>query len=61
MWNKRFYAKHRKLGWITCSFLVPESISKKVQRLKRELMAEYKKAHAKAKSKRKAGTSEFRY
>ena len=49
------------MGWITCSFLVPEIISKKVQRLKRELMAEYKKAHAKAESKRKTGTGEFRY
>jgi hypothetical protein len=52
VWNKRFYQKKRKLGWITCSFLVPVGVSKKVQQLKRELMAEYKRAHTKAPNKR---------
>ena len=47
VWNRRYYQKQRKLGWVTCSFLVPVNVSKKVQKLKRELMAEYKKAHGK--------------
>jgi hypothetical protein len=51
VWNKRYYEKQRKMGWITCSFLVPVSVSKKVQRLKRELMADYKKARTAAEKK----------
>ena len=47
VWNRRYYQKQRKLGWVTCSFLVPVNVSKKVQKLKRELMAEYKKTHGK--------------
>jgi hypothetical protein len=45
-WNKRYYEKKRKSGWITCSFQVPVSVSKAVQKLKRELMQEYNKARA---------------
>jgi hypothetical protein len=51
LWNRRYYEKQRKMGWITCSFLVPVSVSKKVQRLKRELMVEYKKARTAAEKK----------
>ena len=44
-WNKRYYEKKRKLGWITCSFQVPVSVSRAVQKFKRELMAKYKKTN----------------
>jgi hypothetical protein len=50
VWNKRFYEKRRKMGWITCSFLVPESVGVKIQNLKRKLMEEHKKQLVKKKT-----------
>jgi hypothetical protein len=58
VWNKRFYEKQRKKGWITCSFLVPESVGVKIQHLKRKLMEEHKKQVVKKKTKNENKTAE---
>jgi hypothetical protein len=47
VWNKRYYEKKRKAGWVSCSFQVPVSVSKEIQKFKRELMEEHKKSRAK--------------
>ena len=43
VWNKRYYEKKRKLGWVNCSFHVPKSVLfTYLEKLKGELMARHK-------------------
>ena len=42
VWNKRYYEKMQKLGWVNCSFHVPKSVGVSLKKLKAELMARYK-------------------
>jgi hypothetical protein len=46
VWNKRYYQKKRKLGWVNCSFHVPKNVGVALVKLKGELMARHKKEQA---------------
>lgn len=46
VWNQRYFEKKRKLGWVNCTFHVPKKIAIALEKLKQEMMAEYKREPA---------------
>jgi hypothetical protein len=46
VWNKRYYEKKRKLGWVNCTFHVPKSVRTTLEKLKGELMERHKNEQA---------------
>lgn len=46
VWNKRYYEKKRKLGWVNCTFHVPKNVSVTLEKLKGELMERHKNEQA---------------
>lgn len=46
VWNKRYYEKKRKLGWVNCTFHVPKSVGVALEKVKGDLMERHKAEHA---------------
>jgi hypothetical protein len=46
VWNRRYYEKKRKSGWVNCTFHVPKSVGAVLKKLKYALMECHKNEQA---------------
>lgn len=46
VWNQRYYAKKRKLGWVNCTFHVPKGVAVALEKMKHGLMECHKMEQA---------------